>query len=232
MAKDTFYFSHDYNTRSDSKIKKLLVTHGFLGYGLFWAIVEDLYNNANALPTDYKGIAYDLRSDEKTIESIITEFELFVFDAGKFGSMSVQRRLDERNEKSIKARESALKRWETKEEYANALPTQSEGNAIKERKGKENKDNTVVAPQPKSLEEKSLEFRATLVPFSKKYDGEMLKKFFLYWTEPTKNKKKLRWELEKTWEISRRLENWNSRNNNTFQKTEQQNSLPAPKATR
>lgn len=93
-------------------------------------------------------------------------------------------------------------------------------------------NNTVVAPQPKNLEEKSLEFRTTLVPFSKKYDGEMLKKFFLYWTEPTKNKKKLRWELEKTWEISRRLENWSSRNNTGFQKTEQPNTISAPKATR
>ena len=44
MAKETFYFSHDYNARNDIKIKKLILKHGFCGYGIFWAIIEDLYN--------------------------------------------------------------------------------------------------------------------------------------------------------------------------------------------
>ena len=135
--KDTFYFSHDYNSRTDDKIKRLIRKHGMLGYGLFWAIIEDLYNNANALRTDYEGIAYELRTDERVIESIVTDFDLFVINDDIFGSLSVQRRLEERNVKSIKAKESAFKRWN---KDANALPTQSECNAIKERKGKERKE--------------------------------------------------------------------------------------------
>ena len=39
--KNTFYFSHDYNARNDIKIKKLIAKHGYLGYGIFWAIIED-----------------------------------------------------------------------------------------------------------------------------------------------------------------------------------------------
>lgn len=109
MAKDTYYFSHDYNTRNDSKIKKLLAKHGYLGYGLFWAIVEDLYNNANALPLEYESIAFDLRTNENVIESIINDFDLFCIDKSEFGSTSIERRLNERNEKSVKARESANK---------------------------------------------------------------------------------------------------------------------------
>ena len=58
MSKDTFYFSHDYNSRNDEKIKSLLRKHGMQGYGLFWALIEDLYNNANALRTDSEGIEY------------------------------------------------------------------------------------------------------------------------------------------------------------------------------
>jgi hypothetical protein len=136
--KDTFYFTHDYNARCDDKIKMLIRKHGMIGYGIFWAIIEDLYNNANALRTDYEGIAYELRTDEITIKSIITEFELFTIDNGLFGSLSVQRRLEERNEKSLKAKKSAFKRWN---KDANALPTQSDSNAIKERKGKEINNN-------------------------------------------------------------------------------------------
>lgn len=139
MAKETFYFSHDYNTRSDDKIKKLIRTHGMIGYGVFWAIVEDLYNNANALPTDYECIAFDLRTNPDIIKSIINDFDLFIIEKQTFGSSSVERRLEDRNKKSIKARKSALKRWGNKEEDANALPTQSDSNAIKERKIKERK---------------------------------------------------------------------------------------------
>jgi hypothetical protein len=136
MPKDTFYFSHDYNARNDEKIKRLIRKHGMQGYGVFWSIVEDLYNNANALRLDYDGIAYDLRSDSDTVFSVINDFDLFVFDVNTFGSLSVQKRLDERNDKSIKARESANKRWNN----ANALQSQSDSNAIKERKGKEIKE--------------------------------------------------------------------------------------------
>jgi hypothetical protein len=147
--RDTYYFSHDYNARTDSKIKRLIARHGLMGYGIYWAIVEDLYQNANALPTDYEGIAFDIRSDAETVKSIVNDFDLFKVDADLFGSLSVQRRLDEREQKSTKARDSARKRWD---KDANALPTQSDRNAIKgkERKGKEikEKEKRGIPPPP------------------------------------------------------------------------------------
>lgn len=140
MTKDnTFYFSHDYNSRSDIKIQTLLSKKGYFGYGLFWAIIENLYNNANALPLNYDVLAYDLRTESKEVESIINDFELFVIKDGFFGSDSVQRRLDERNSKSVKARESANKRWNKSNDNANALRTHKNSNAIKESKVKESK---------------------------------------------------------------------------------------------
>jgi hypothetical protein len=139
MSKETFYFSHDYNARNDIKIKKLISKHGYLGYGIFWAIIEELYNNANALPTDYDCIAFDMRSDKNVIESIVTEFELFEVSDKTFKSLSVERRLTARNEKSENARLSALARWGKKGSDANALPPNSDPNAIKERKVKERK---------------------------------------------------------------------------------------------
>ena len=143
MNKDTFYFSHDYNSRQDEKIKRLIMKHGLLGYGIFWAIVEDLYNNTNALQMDYERIAFELRVDESIIKSIINDFKLFVFNQDTFGSLSVEKRLNHRNEKSNKARNSANKRWEKSNNDANALQTQSDSNAIKEIKGKEIKGNEI-----------------------------------------------------------------------------------------
>jgi hypothetical protein len=136
MAKETFYFSHDYNSRTDSKVKSLLKKFGMVGYGIYWSVIEDLYNNANALPTHYDSIAYDLRTQPDKVKSIINDFGLFVIDGETFGSLSVQRRLDERNEKSKKASDNARKRWD---KDANAMPSHSDRNAIKESKVKEKK---------------------------------------------------------------------------------------------
>jgi hypothetical protein len=143
MSKDTFYFSHDYNVRNDIKIKKLINKHGFLGYGLFWAIIEDLYNNTNVLPMDYECIAFDLRTNPDVVKSIINDFDLFVIEDDTFGSLSVERRLTERNEKSVKARESVLKRWNKTKKDTNVLPTNYDSNTIKERKGKEIKEKEI-----------------------------------------------------------------------------------------
>ena len=155
MPKDTFYFSHDYNARNDEKIKMLIRKHGMIGYGVFWAIVEDLYNNANALRTDYDGIAYDLRLHSDIVKSVVNDFDLFEINGDYFGSSSVQTRLDQRNEKSLSARKSASYRWNKIDKDANALQTLSEGNAKKERKGKEIKGkeiNNTVPPVQEFLE--------------------------------------------------------------------------------
>lgn len=45
-------------------------------------------------------------------------------------------------------------------------------------------------------------------------------KFILYWTEPNKTGKKLRWEQEKTFEVKRRLVTWLERSKNYQPKTQ------------
>jgi hypothetical protein len=147
VMKDSYYFSHDYNARNDEKIKKLIRIHGWTGYGLFWAIIEELYNNANALQSDYEGIAFELRTDKDCIHSILNDFDLFVHDGDKFGSLSVQRRLDEKDIKSKKASINARKRWDNYERNAIAMPSHEVGNALKEIKDiKESKESVVTTP--------------------------------------------------------------------------------------
>jgi hypothetical protein len=170
MPKDTFYFSHDYNARNDEKIKRLIRKHGMQGYGVFWSIVEDLYNNANALRMDYEGIAYDLRSDSELVASVVNDFDLFIFNGDYFGSNSVQERLEQRNDKSAKARKSASYRWEN----ANAMQTQSDSNAKKERKGKEIKGKEIKG---KEIKEINISFDIFWDLYDKKVgDKEKLKK--------------------------------------------------------
>jgi uncharacterized protein YdaU (DUF1376 family) len=183
MAKESYYFSHDYSARSDPKIKKLMQRYGFAGYGIFWAIVEDLYQNANALPMDSETIAYDLRVTENIVSSIINDFDLFVIDADTFGSTAVERRLNERNEKSAKARKSALKKWENVRNNANAKRTQSDANAIKVNESKEDDSK-----EEESKETINIEFEnfRLLYPGTKRgYDSEFenLKKKYKDWKQ-------------------------------------------------
>ena len=149
---NTFYFSHDYTARSDIKIKKLIATHGMLGYGIYWSLVEDLYHNNNKLEDNPALLAYDYRCTIEVIKSVINDFDLFIVKDGYVSSNSIQKRLDERNEKVYKAKQSASKRWENKAKNAdnietqcdtdaNAMRTQCDGNAIKESKVKESKVN-------------------------------------------------------------------------------------------
>lgn len=157
MKKETYYFSHDYTARSDEKIKNLIYDFGYQGYGIYWALIEELYQNANALQTNYKRIAFDMRVEEKIIESIVQNYGLFIVENEYFGSLSVQRRLDMRNEKSNKARESAQKRW-TKD--ANALQMQSDSNAIKESKVKESKIKVFIKPNIEEIKQEFPNFNA------------------------------------------------------------------------
>ncbi len=50
------------------------------------------------------------------------------------------------------------------------------------------------------------------------YTKNMLQDFFLYWSELNKSQTKMRWESEKTWELSKRLARWHK--NNNFKKAE------------
>ncbi len=60
----------------------------------------------------------------------------------------------------------------------------------------------------KELEDRKLKFAHTLSAFSSVYSREMLKDFYEYWTEPNNSGTKFRREMQKTWDLSRRLETW------------------------
>ena len=140
--KDTFYFSHDYNVRTDDKIKKVFRKLWLEWYWLFWCIIEDLYNNANALQLDYDWLAFDYRTTPETIKILIEDFDLFILDWEMFYSKSVQDRLEKRDDKSAKARENANKRWN--KDNATAMQPHNDSNAIKESKVKESKINNNI----------------------------------------------------------------------------------------
>ena len=60
------------------------------------------------------------------------------------------------------------------------------------------------------LEARKEDFYKSLIPYVTQYGKEMVRAFFDYWTEPNKSNSKMRFELERTWDVSRRLGKWAS----------------------
>jgi hypothetical protein len=94
-----------------------------------------------------------------------------------------------------------------------------EENSTEESRRGEYEGRVADAPSPAkkqkpilSLEEKNQEFIKQVnknfnynIPLELKPE---IQKFILYWTEPNKSKTKIRWEMEKTWDVKRRIATW------------------------
>ena len=162
MAKETYYFSHDSNALTDTKILNMRADYGLEGYGLFWTIIEmmrneedyRLYLNKNTYRA-IKTLTNTTIDVEKFINDCIEDFGLFKKDANKFYSSSLLRRMEQKDKKSATAREKAQKRWSGN---AIAMPQQSSSNAnkIKENKEKENKIKETKEKENKRIEIKDI----------------------------------------------------------------------------
>jgi len=75
-------------------------------------------------------------------------------------------------------------------------------------KDKEQDKDMVKVKNKAKISNKEIEFAFCLIPYKDQYDPEMLQEFSSYWCEPNKSLTKLRWELEKTWDINLRLQRW------------------------
>lgn len=84
-------------------------------------------------------------------------------------------------------------------------------------KRKKNKENSTTVEKKKTKDKDAAKaatlsrkeaFYQSLIPFVGLYPKEMIRAFFDYWSEQNKSGTKMRFELEKTWELSRRLKTW------------------------
>jgi hypothetical protein len=157
MKKDTFYFTHDFFARKDPKCIALLKDFGMVGYGVYWSLIEIMYEQGGKIkkfPSLFSALAHELNIKEsvltKQIEAMLHSFELLVQDENYIWSDAVLRRLEIREQKKlprvlagkaggIKSGESRRKKIEMNQNEA--LLRSNEANEPKERKEKESKEN-------------------------------------------------------------------------------------------
>lgn len=112
MAKDVYYFTHDFGARNDPKLLNLSRKHGLAGIGLFWCIIEILYEQAGEVELKHlDAIGFQLHDNDSIIHSVVNDFGLFETDGEVFWSESVNSRLEKRAEIAGKRRDAALNRW-------------------------------------------------------------------------------------------------------------------------
>ena len=201
------YFNHDSSSFTDIKIIKMRSKLGIESYGIFWALLELLFSEENKLCIDdYDSLAFGLQCDPSILKQVIEDFDLFVIEDNCFYSKRLNGHIEDINNKSNKAKENASKRWNN----ANAMRSHSDCNAsisISKSISKVNKS--------KNIEERIIDFSKSIQSIEEISDEDK-KAFFLYWTEKNKSETKFRAEMEKTFDISRRLKRWS---NNNFNKS-------------
>lgn len=123
--KDTYYFSHDSNALSDPKILAMRCDYGFESYGLYWAIIELLRNEATyKLPLNKNtcraikmqtGTTIDVESYLNDCINEYTDNEsgngLFNTDGKSFWSASLLRRMEKYETLKEKRSQAANARW-------------------------------------------------------------------------------------------------------------------------
>ena len=133
----------------------------------------------------------------------------------------------EKYEETCRKRTEAInKRWER---YRSIQENTNEYNSI-EKNTNEGNNNPNPKPNPQNkkestkkkidaataaarLNERKEDFYNSLIPYVTQYGKDMVRALFDYWSEPNKSNSKMRFELERTWDLARRLGTWASRDN-------------------
>ena len=112
MKKDTYYFSHDYNSSNDVKVLFLRQQLGMEGYGIFWYLVEQLAQSGGTLPLRISPVlAMQMQVPEIKVRAVIEQFDLFVIKNDAFESERLNEHLQIRKNLSKSAIEGNKKRW-------------------------------------------------------------------------------------------------------------------------
>ena len=195
MAKDTYYFSHDFGARNDPKIQNVLMEMGCEGVGIFWCIVESIYEQGGTLPLkSCKSIAFALHVDVKKVESVVNDFELFKSDGVSFWSESINLRLNKKNELIKKRKNAAAKRWNNENDMQNdASALNNDASALNNDASA--LDSDASAMQLNKIKEKEIKENYSIINLSKSIGKELM----------TDEEKQLRFDTLKT-----ELTNWSS----------------------
>lgn len=161
---------------------------------------------------DYVRTGEVLKSDNPVVNAMFSIFR-----------PAIDRNIDKYDEVVEKRREAGrmggLKKSQNKQNLANVASASkckqnlaNVADSVSDSVSDINKEK-IVKEKSLSLSERTEKFKEELIPFVQKYGKDMIFAFFDYWSEPNPSKTKMKFEMQKTWDIAKRLRTWERRLN-------------------
>jgi len=226
------YFLHDTNAFNDEKITELFMKYGYEGIGLFFTALEKIALQEKPVKTI---VLKKQLQVGKRLEKCWSFMESLGILSSSNGETFNEQLLKFSEKYRIKKEKNKIRIANFREEKGNVTRYSGQCNAgkVKESKVKVSKciiENTnTPADETRNffndfiLQEKMIDYLV-----SKGLDSQnalfQIQKFINYWTEKNKSGTKQKWELEKTFEIKKRLATWLS-NMNQFNKNYQNKTI-------
>lgn len=166
-----YYFPHDYNARQDPKMQELMMDYGVTGIGIYWCIIEMLYEQGGAIPMNARAIAFTLHTDAEMVAAIIENYELFEVVDGYVTSNAVNKRMEQSASVSEKRREAGR---------AGGVKTQKQANAkqmLDNVQAKSSKENKIKINKNKSL---SIEREKNACAYTREGEREKFLEIFFF----------------------------------------------------
>ena len=207
MEKEAFYFPHFCNARHDRKIRRLRKELGTEGYGIYFMLLETLREQHDLMYPleDLDLLAEEFGVSEAKVRVAICNYGLFEIDEEqKFFSPKMLVYLEPyfkmKEQRKIAGQKSADKRKSI--EISTTVQQPFNDRSTKESKVNESKE--------KESKVNEIKVEYSLVEMLSPYIADLgieYTNFYSYWSEKN-NKGKERWQVEKFFDISRRINTW------------------------
>lgn len=211
------YFPHDADMRNDPRIKALRRKFGIEGYGVYSMLLEfltdaDYFEFKNdSLSLELVAGDFDIETDKLvTILQYCFQLDLFQLDA--VTNIISCKSLDKRLEPLLSKR---------KRDRTEVIASDNTQSRVEESKGEKSKVNEKkeeqldAATKVATIEVRQLIFKERLGRFLlNPYSADMLNDFYEYWIEMNPNGKKMRFEMQKVFDVGRRLTTWKNKSYN------------------
>lgn len=214
------YFLHDSNAMQDEKITELFINFGYQGTGLFFAILEKIAFAES--PVSEQILLFQLKIKGKKllkIYSFLFEIELLFNQKGKVFNENVLKVAEKYKIKKEKTKKRVSEWRKNQEVGKNVTHYKSVRNApvtplnkSKVNKSKVNKEKvkekSKILPLPERKKVFFENMEKAIIDKAEFQEKGELNNFYAYWTEHGDTDKKMRFEKERSFSISRRLGVW------------------------
>lgn len=219
------YFPHDSGMRNHKKVKALRSKFGVTGYAV-WSLLLEYITGSDGNVFPYSDLEFELMSGDfgvsaTEIRSVVDYcilLELLFSKNGFINSDSLDERLAPVYEKRGKAKELSKKQLRDNGKFVSSNTDgtivtvtetpQSKVNEIELKKSKEKKSKVIGADKSATIESRALIFRDKCAEHLDLYSKETLRAFYDYWTEMNEGGRLMRFEMQKVFDIKKRLITW------------------------